>query len=119
MTIRHVLWAAVHGAAVITPRKRLPADADPDQLAAATWTLFWLDFEEAHSPARMAVSPDANALCSPTLRREATASDRGVARCGDAGNRRVLTAVARNRRPAEKSCRPNARLAALAKAPVR
>jgi hypothetical protein len=34
MAIRRTLWAAVHGAAVIALRKRLPADADPDQLAA-------------------------------------------------------------------------------------
>ena len=36
MAIRRTLWAAVHGAAVIALRKRLPADADPDQLAADT-----------------------------------------------------------------------------------
>jgi AcrR family transcriptional regulator len=34
--IRRTLWAAIHGAAVIGLRKRLPADVDPDQLAADT-----------------------------------------------------------------------------------
>lgn len=34
-TVRRTLWAAVHGTAVIALRKRLPADTDPDQLAAA------------------------------------------------------------------------------------
>jgi hypothetical protein len=33
--VRRTLWAAVHGAAVIALRKRLPADTDRDQLAAA------------------------------------------------------------------------------------
>jgi AcrR family transcriptional regulator len=33
--VRRTLWAAVHGAAVIALRKRLPADTDCDQLAAA------------------------------------------------------------------------------------
>jgi hypothetical protein len=32
--VRHTLWAAVHGAAVIRLRTRLPADADPEQFAA-------------------------------------------------------------------------------------
>jgi hypothetical protein len=34
--IRRTLWAAIHGAAVIGLRKRLPADVDPDRLAADT-----------------------------------------------------------------------------------
>ena len=34
--VRRALWAAIHGAAVIRLRRRLPADADPDQLAADT-----------------------------------------------------------------------------------
>ena len=34
--VRRTLWAAVHGAAVIALRKRLPADTDRDQLAADT-----------------------------------------------------------------------------------
>jgi AcrR family transcriptional regulator len=33
--VRRMLWAAVHGAAVIALRERLPADTDGDQLAAA------------------------------------------------------------------------------------
>jgi AcrR family transcriptional regulator len=33
-TVRHTLWAAVHGAAAIALRKRVPADTDGDQLAA-------------------------------------------------------------------------------------
>jgi AcrR family transcriptional regulator len=33
--VRRTLWAAVHGAAVIALRKRLPADTDRDELAAA------------------------------------------------------------------------------------
>jgi AcrR family transcriptional regulator len=34
--VRRTLWAAVHGAAVIMLRSRLPADTDPDRLAADT-----------------------------------------------------------------------------------
>jgi AcrR family transcriptional regulator len=34
--VRRTLWAAIHGAAVIALRRRLPADADPDQFAADT-----------------------------------------------------------------------------------
>jgi AcrR family transcriptional regulator len=34
--VRRTLWAAVHGAAVIALRRRLPVDADPDQFAADT-----------------------------------------------------------------------------------
>jgi AcrR family transcriptional regulator len=37
--MRRTLWAAIHGAAVIALRRRLPADADPDQLAAETLDL--------------------------------------------------------------------------------
>lgn len=34
--VRRVLWAAIHGAAVIKLRRRLPADVEPDRLAAET-----------------------------------------------------------------------------------
>ena len=37
--MRRTLWAAAHGAAVIALRKRLPADPDPDRLAADTLDL--------------------------------------------------------------------------------
>jgi hypothetical protein len=36
IAVRRTLWAAVHGAAVIALRKRLPADTDRDRLAADT-----------------------------------------------------------------------------------
>lgn len=35
-TVRRILWAAAHGAAVIGLRKRLPASVEPDSLAAET-----------------------------------------------------------------------------------
>lgn len=35
-TLRHILWAAIHGVAVARITKRLPPDVDPDRLAADT-----------------------------------------------------------------------------------